>query len=142
MLDFPYPLTVRILRGYLEVSCPDLNLTSAVIRIDDLKKADQIGHEILGVILSAANRVSELKKSKKAIPIPSQIRGALSPMHALDEQYVSLGEAAAVLKVSGETIRRLCKTGKLKFILTEGKHRKISLKSLEALITKKKKRGA
>ena len=50
MRHFPYPITVRILNGYIEVQVPDFGLIRAKKRFDDLKKAKDLGNLILGVI--------------------------------------------------------------------------------------------
>ena len=133
---FPYPVTIRLLNGYFEVSAPDFGIIKAQKRLDELQTAEELGSLVLDVINEALKRWDKLEKK----PTPSKPRGALDSLDLLTEPLVSIREVQSLLQVSDETVRRLCKKGELSPLLTSGGHRRFKLSDVKLFLEKLKKR--
>src|SRR5689334_3216596 len=124
---FPYPVTIRILNGYFEVTSPDFGIVKAKKKIEDVNTAEEMGMLVLEVMNESLSKLDSLASEKKPVPTPSKPRGALDSIDIITEPIITMKEAEALLKVSDETIRRLCKKGELSPILTKGRHRRFRL---------------
>jgi excisionase family DNA binding protein len=135
---FPYPITVRILNGYFEVSAPDFGIIKAKKRIEEIHTAEEMGTLILEVMNEALTQWMSLKHENKPTPSASKPRGALDSIEIITEPLIPMREAQALLQVSDETVRRLCKKGELIPHLTPGGHRKFRLSEVQAHLKKKR----
>lgn len=136
--NFPYPVTVRILNGYIEVSAPDFGIIKATKTLDDLKSKRDIGDLVIDVINSCNQEIAEHRSKGKALPTPSKPRGVMEHPNDFREVLLSMKEVEELLKVSCETVRRLCKSGALNYIKTTGGHRRFRLKEVEAFLQTRK----
>ncbi len=118
-----YPVVTRVVDGYIEVSQPDLGLYRYKKKFDEIRKAEEIGNLVLDVMKEAFDSYMKATREEREAPLPSQPKGVLSPQ---DSPHLSIREVATVLKVSQDTVRRLCADGKLKPILTRGGHRRFT----------------
>src|SRR4051794_10989636 len=102
---FPYPVTIRILNGYFEVSAPDFGIVKAKKRIEELNTAHEMGMLVFEVMNEALSKLNSLILEKKHLPTPSKPRGALDSIEAISEPLITMREVQALLNVSDETIR-------------------------------------
>ena len=123
-----YPIVLRVVDGYLEISQPDLNITQVRGKFDDITQAEEIGRAVLDVMSRATKKYVELFSTEEStIPQPSHPKGIL--VHP-GEAVLGINEVAQMIGVSKDTVRRLCLDGKLNPVLTRGKHRRFRLKNV------------
>ena len=134
MRHFPYPITVRILNGYIEVQVPDFGLIRAKKRWDDLKKAKDLGDLILGVIQEVTDICNSQKR--KPLPVPSKPRGAFEIETA---DLLTTQDVQRILQVSHETVRRLSNQGTLESFRTTGGHRRFKRTEVEQMLLERRK---
>lgn len=132
--NFPYPVTVRILNGYIEVSAPDFGIIKATKTLDDLKSKAEIGDLVIDVINTCNKEIAEYRAKGKGLPTPSKPRGVMERPGDFKEVLLSMKEVEGLLKISCETVRRLCKSGALNYIKTTGGHRRFRLKDVESFM--------
>jgi excisionase family DNA binding protein len=134
MRHFPYPVTIRILNGHIEVQVPDLGINYSEVRFDAIQSAEQLGMLVLEVIKKAKNRCVTLELQKKPIPAPSKPRGVFEVDESLQEPLLTTKQVQELLQVSHETVRRLANSGKLPSIKTQGNHRRFLKSEVNKLL--------
>lgn len=137
---FDYPIVIRQQLGMITVSVPDLNIVLA----EDLSLGGKIDRGLLMKVAKSVGRVwlkanDEInKKDINKIPKPSQTKEILSPKYKA--QPLTASEAAKVLGVSVNTLRRMADRGEIKTDYTACGHRRFSesavLKAKEVLESK------
>lgn len=123
-----YPVCVRVYRGCIEVSQPDLGFYEGTLRWDELKKGQQIGDLVLAMMDKTIRKLSEMKAKGQTLPAPSSPKDALG---IPKNRYCTIKEASEYLDVSESSVRRLCNSGELKSQRTRGGHRKIHFEDLQ-----------
>lgn len=124
-----YPIQIRVVQGFIEVSQPDFDIYRMKGKFADIKRKEEIGAAVLDVWEEV------VKRAKEGAPIPQV---PMSPKQAaLDSvtKWVTVDEAAALLQVTPASIRRWCAKGKLKFKKTAGGHRRILFDDIKNLNT-------
>lgn len=120
MSDIPmaYPIILRVVRGYVEASQPDLGIYRVRGRFDDIRRREEIGAIVLD-LWQEIGRMIATGTAEKAPSAPKNLSQGGRP------EAMSTGEVAELLGVSTETVRRMCKAGKLDHYTTPGGHQKI-----------------
>lgn len=123
---FDYPIVIRQQLGMITVSVPDLNIVLA----ENLSLGGTIDR---GLLMKVAKSVGKAwlkandeinKKDINKIPKPSQTKEILSPKHKT--KPLTASEAAKVLGVSVNTLRRMSDRGEIKTDYTAKGHRRFS----------------
>lgn len=123
---FDYPLVIRQQLGMITISVPDLNIVVA----DQLSVGGGIDKGLLMRVAKAIGRTwikvhEEIeKKDINKIPRPSKTKEILSPKYKT--KPLTASEAAKVLGVSVNTLRRMSDRGEIKTDYTACGHRRFS----------------
>jgi len=123
---FDYPLVIRQQLGMITISVPDLNIVVA----EDLSLGGKIDRGFLMKVAKSVGKVwikaheEILKKDANKIPRPSQTKEIFSPKYKSKPFNVS--DAARVLGVSVNTLRRMADRGDIKTDYTACGHRRFS----------------
>lgn len=120
-ITMEYPIIIRVIKDYVEVSQPDLDIR--LIRgkvLDVVHKREQIGTIVLDMWEEINRRVMS-GSAKKQPSTPSTFRKM--PVAEL----MTTGEVASILGLHKQTIRRMCVAGKLQCITTPGGHKKVKM---------------
>lgn len=125
-----YPIVIRVINGYIEASQPDLSIYRVRGKFDDVQKAEDIGKIILEVMNEATRKYCALFSENAKIPSPSFPKGTID---LSAKATLKVKEVANYLGVSQDTVRRLCRSGKLKAVLTPGKHRRFRMDDVRDL---------
>ena len=131
MRHFPYPITIRVLNGWIEVGAPDFGIVKAKKRFEDISTATDIGKLVIEVLDEAVGRVSASSRSKTPLPAPSKPKGAFDVEANLASDPIRTMEVQKILGVSHETVRRLSNSGKLVPVKTVGGHRRFKLSEVQ-----------
>jgi excisionase family DNA binding protein len=123
-----YPIVIRIIDGYIEASQPDLSIYRVRGKFDDVRKAEDIGKIILDVMNEATIKYHALISRHEKIPSPSYPKKSI---FFPTEATLSMSEVAKYLGTSHDTVRRLCRDGKLNPTLTRGKHRRFRFNEIQ-----------
>lgn len=123
---FDYPLVIRQQLGMITVSVPDLNIVLAEdLSISDFKDKGllmKVAKSVGRAWLKANDEIN--KKDINKIPRPSQTKEILSPKYK--SKPLTASEAAIVLGVSVNTLRRMSDRGEIKTDYTAKGHRRFS----------------
>lgn len=123
---FDYPIVIRQQLGMITVSVPDLNIVLAEdLSISDFKDKGllmKVARSVGRAWLKANDEIN--KKDINKIPRPSQTKEILSPKYKA--QPLTASEAAKVLGVSVNTLRRMSDRGEIKTDYTAKGHRRFS----------------
>lgn len=114
-----YPIVLRVVKGYVVATQPDLEIVRSRGKFKDLKAREEIGAIVLDVWEEIVKRSKE-----DSPPPPSLARQAVSDSIL---QLLGTSEAAKAMGVSCSTIRKMCDRGDLQFITTAGGHRRIRI---------------
>ena len=123
---FDYPLVIRQQLGMITISVPDLNIVVA----DQLSVGGGVDKGLLMRVAKAIGKTwikvhAEIeKKDTNKIPKPSQTKEILSPKYK--SKPLTASEAATVLGVSVNTLRRMADRGEIKTDYTAKGHRRFS----------------
>lgn len=123
---FDYPLVIRQQLGMITISVPDLNIVVA----DQLSVGGGVDKGLLMRVAKAIGKtwikvhVEIEKKDINKIPKPSQTKEILSPKYKT--KPLTISQAAKVLGVSVNTLRRMADRGEIKTELTPKGHRRFS----------------
>jgi len=116
-----YPITVQLnVNGWVMVSQVDLNIRLSRIRTSELKSRQQLADLVWEVLLEI------IKRSKDPTAPAPKLK---SPEVQKQEKiiYVKVAEAAKILGLSQQTLRRKCDSGEIKIKKTKGGHRLVKL---------------
>jgi excisionase family DNA binding protein len=139
MTEFPYPITIRILNGWIEISAPDFQIVKAKKKFSDVQTADEIGMLTLEVMKECRTKLDSLHFEKKPIPAPSRPRGIFERELDFSDPMLGTQEVQEILNVSHETIRRLCNSGELSCVKTRGGHRRFKSSDVRMFLENKDK---
>lgn len=117
-IPIEYPLVIRVIKGYIEVSQPDLEIYRVRGKFDDIRHGEQIGSIILEVWKEVSSLIAK-GNVEKAPSQPKHCRAGVKP------EVMTTNEVGALLGVMGQTVRRMCRSGKLDCYTTEGGHLRI-----------------
>lgn len=136
---FDYPIVIRQQLGMITVSVPDLNIVLA----EDLSVGGRLDKGFLTKLAKSVGRAwlktneEILKKDENKIPTPSTTKEIFSAKYKSKPYTAS--EAAKILGVSVNTLRRMSDRGEIKTDYTAKGHRRFSesavLKAKEHLDT-------
>lgn len=123
---FDYPIVIRQQLGMITVSVPDLNIVLAEdLSISDFKDKGlliKVARSIGRAWLKANDEIN--KKDINKISKPSQTKEILSPKYTA--KPLTASQAAKILGVSVNTIRRMSDRGEIKTDYTAKGHRRFS----------------
>jgi len=120
-----YPLIIQVLHNHLMIYSPDFNY-----RVVETWRPDDIGQTemlVLKVRKELSNRIQLSINRNTPPPLPSP-HSSLRLVE--DQDWISTRDAARLLQVSEETVRRLSDQGGLACRLTPGGHRRFIRKSV------------
>lgn len=123
---FDYPIVIRQQLGMITVSVPDLNIVLA----EDLSIGGKIDKGLLMKVAKSIGKVwikaheEILKKDENKIPTPSTTKEIFSAKYKSKPYTAS--EAAKILGVSVNTLRRMSDRGEIKTGYTAKGHRRFS----------------
>lgn len=137
---FDYPIVIRQQLGMITVSVPDLNIVIA----EDLSVGGRVDKGFLMKVAKSLGKIwikaheEILKKDVSKLPTPSTTKEIFSPKYKSKPYTAS--EAAKILGVSVNTLRRMADRGEIKTDYTACGHRRFSesavLKAKEVLESK------
>jgi excisionase family DNA binding protein len=122
-----FPLTIQIENGFLRVRAPDLDL-----ELGELYQPASVG-QIEMLVREMWNRkipqtLHRMSASSHPAPEPKALK-AKTPI----KELLSTKEAASILGVSRDSLRRLAVRGLIPHSLSPGGHRKFTLQEIEKL---------
>ena len=133
---FSYPIVIKEELGEIIVSAPDWAIFVAVTKPQSggvtTKLAAQIAFAYVKVVAKIITQAKAKELAKKSLPKPSRTQDLFN-FERVEEKRFSPVEAAEILGVSKNTIRRGMDCGKIPCVKTPGGHRYISESQLEAL---------
>ncbi len=126
-----YPLVIQVIQNHLMIYSPDFNY-----RVVESWRPEDIGQTemmILKVRKELQSRIF-LAGSRGLSPPPPATHASLRMIE--DQDWISTRDAARLLQVSEETVRRLADHGGLPCRLTPGGHRRFSRKAVSDYLTR------
>ncbi len=128
-----YPLTIKMVEGYLVFSVKDFNLSL----VEEMPAGGKTSPEFLRKVMAAIakswiktqERIKEFEASGRTLPDPSKIRVATRELGKT--KPLSAPQVAKILKVSENSVRRIPKS-ELRYRRTAGGHRRYSIGALKA----------
>lgn len=118
-----YPIVIRVEKGYIVASQPDLEIYRARGRFEDLKRPEEIGAAVMEVWAEILDRIK--KQPELAARPPSHPKDAIKKENP--PAIVSIKKAAEVMGLSTTTVRKMCEVGKIQAYRTKGMHWKIKM---------------
>lgn len=125
-----YPIQIRVTKGLLELSQPELGLLVAETPFSEIRQMDQIGRLVVDMIKRVTVKLTELKQDGKDVPAPRKLRQSQAQPIA---QMISVSEASVLLGVCKQTVRMIIDKGELYAIKTPGGHNKLDYAEVVAL---------
>lgn len=127
-----YPVIIRQHMGYIVFSVPDLQINTVAESPTDGKLSSAYVTELARTLaktwIKGSERLTAFARAGKAQPECSTLHSLLAES---EEQSFSPPEAAKLLGVSVNTVRRMVDRGTLRAIKSDGGHRKISESAIE-----------
>lgn len=116
-----YDVTIKIRNDFIIVTSKELGLTFSAGSLSKFS-LEEIGSAVMKCYHAIYQELSKGNTGQKP-----------------PERFLTIGEAAEILHTSHSTLRRLIAKEKIQSVWTEGGHRRISARSIEALIRMEKK---
>lgn len=118
-----YPIVVRVEKGYVVASQPDLSIYRAHGRFEDLKRPQEIGD----LVMEVWNEILERIKKDPSIANRPPAHPKDSIRNEMPEAVLSIRKAAEIMRLHPCTVRNMCVAGKIKAFRTKGRHWKIKM---------------
>lgn len=100
-----YPITIRVVEGWIEVTQRDLGILVAKKQLSQITKSQEIGDLVLEVLNEALKRAAYKEKAGEDLPVPSL---PIDP-----NEFISIAAGAEKLGISVSTLRRYCDSKEL-----------------------------
>lgn len=125
---FRYVVAVRLIDGHIDASAPDFPGMRITKPLSERRPAEQIGMVVLQLMKEVQREIEERFTHQEPIPPRSEPKGSIEPP---SRATLTVKDAARILAVSQETIRRLCAAKKLQHTIVGKRHRRFRLEDIQ-----------
>lgn len=133
-----YPVIIRQHMGYIVFSVPDLQINTVAESPTDGKLSSayvtKLARTLAKTWITGSARLSAFARAGKSQPEVSSLKSLLAES---EEQSFTPPQAAKILGLSVNTVRRMADSGRLKAKTSDGGHRKISEATIQAYLASK-----